>query len=375
MIMQRTVRVQPGMFGVLAFLLASSVAGPAVAQGSIPQTQTAGLSTSHETKLGFSQGSFFAAPIPSQSPTFGAGLTIVGGYLFKADEDSKNSFLGGGAFRTTNGSEGYGLAASVAWDSNRWQATVFGGTVEVNYDLFVLGDAIPISQEGDLVQMEFLYGFTPDLATGLGLRYLNTSIERETGGILPDWADRDLDLKIASYGWLFDRDTRDDTFYPTTGSSLSISAYQNEILDTERDYQKGVILADYYLNPLPRGVVAMRLALCQVSDETPFFDSCSLGGTDNFRGFSVTEHLGEQLVSFQGAYRGLIGDRFGYAVFAGAGQVNNRFDDTRREGINYAGGVGARYRLTKDFPLDLSVDVALNDDREETVYVYVGQRF
>jgi outer membrane protein assembly factor BamA len=372
MTMQITLGAPLALVGLCLTVL---TVGPVHAQGSIPQSPTAGLPTSHESKLGFSQGSFFAAPIPSLSPTFGTGLTIVGGYLFKADEESKNSFLGGGAYRTTNGSEGYGLAASIALDSNRWQATIFGGTVEVNYDLFVLGEAIPISQEGDLAQMELLYGFTPELASGLGFRYLNTSITRESGGILPNWADRDAELKIASYGWLFDWDRRNDSFYPTTGSNLGFSLYQNEILDTDRDYQKAVLLFDYYLSPLPRGVIATRLALCQVSDGTPFFDACSLGGTDSFRGFSVTEHLGEQLASFQAAYRGLIGDRFGYAVFAGAGQVNTRFDLSRDDNLNYAGGVGVRYRLTEKFPLDLSADVALNDDREETFYVYVGQRF
>jgi hypothetical protein len=356
---------------VSAFLAASPVFG----QSSIPEGPSAGLPTTHETKLGFSQGSFFAAPIPSQSPTFGTGLALGGGYLFKADDLSKTSFLGGGVYKTSNGSQGYGLAASVAFDSNRWQAAVFAGQLEVFYDLFILGEPLPIKQAGQVVDVQLRYGFTSQLSLGLGARYLETTVESEAGIDLPGIINLDNDLSILSYGLLAGWDRRDDSIYPTTGSNLAFSAYQNEIKNSGRDYQKAVLLADYYTNVFSRGVIAARLAGCKATDGTPFFDLCSLGGTDAFRGFSVTENLGDELLSLQLAYRGLLGDRFGYAVFVGTGQVNTRFSNIEGDKTRYAGGVGARYRLTKKFPLDFSVDVSVNDEGQEYVYIYVGQRF
>jgi outer membrane protein assembly factor BamA len=356
-------------------LCAFFVATPVFGQSSLPESPSAGLPTTHETKLGFTQGSFFAAPIPSESPTFGTGLALGGGYLFQADEMSKTSFIGGGAYKTSNGSQGYGFATSVAFDSNRWQATVFAGELEVFYDLFILGEPIPIKQEGQLVDVQLRYGFTPQMSLGLGARYLETTVEAQTGLDLPDIIDRDTGLSILSYGILADWDRRDDSIYPTSGSNLAFSAYQNEIENSGRDYQKAVLLADYYTSVFSRGVIAARLAGCTATDGTPFFDLCSLGGTDAFRGFSITQNLGEDLLSLQVAYRGLIGERFGYAVFMGAGQVTTRLSAVEGDKTRYAGGIGARYRLTEKFPLDFSVDVSINDESEEFVYIYVGQRF
>jgi hypothetical protein len=38
-------------------------------------------------------------------------------------------------------------------------------------------------------------------------------------------------------------------------------------------------------------------------------------------------------------------------------------------------GLGARLRVSKKFPVDFSVDVAVNREDEATTYVYLGQRF
>ncbi|NRB00392.1 MAG: hypothetical protein HRU32_11320 [Rhodobacteraceae bacterium] len=137
-----------------------------------------------------------------------------------------------------------------------------------------------------------------------------------------------------------------------------------------------MITFDAYYPVIADNVVAGRLAACSATEDAPFFDSCALGAQDAFRGFSVTENIGQDLTSLQLSWRGRFGEsRFGYELFAGSGRVFRGFPGSGEPRYRSAGGVGVKYRLTKDFPLDLALDVAFNDVGEQFAYIYVGQRF
>ncbi len=328
-----------------------------------------------EESLGFGNGSFLALPIPSNDPNFGTGLLLAVGYLFKADAESKSSFIAGGAFKTSNGSLGGGLAADLSFAANRWQASVFLGKVEAYYDLDAFRNPIPLRQDGTLGLLKLGYGITPDTTIGLGFRYLDTTITADGEQALPGEIAGDANMEIASVGALVEHDTRDDNFYPTTGRKLSFDVYQNEVLSTSREYHRAILKLDAFASINANSVLAGRFTACSASDTSPYFDSCSIGGTDGFRGFSITENIGDQLVSVQGSWRGRLGDRFGYEVFGGAGRIwYERFQEDDRS-VRFAGGVGLRYRLTRNFPIDLGIDGTLNDAGEATAYLRVGQAF
>lgn len=157
---------------------------------------------------------------------------------------------------------------------------------------------------------------------------------------------------------------------------MTLDAYQGEITgEVGSDYSKAVLQGSYFRPGFRAGdVLGMTATGCLASDKAPFFDACSIGLTDGFRGFSVTEYIGESLISAQVEYRGRIGgSRFGYVAFAGAASVGGT--QTSSAGSHGAVGVGARYRLSKDFPVDFSVDATLNTDGEELYYIFVGQAF
>ena len=121
-------------------------------------------------------------------------------------------------------------------------------------------------------------------------------------------------------------------------------------------------------------VLAFSATGCLASNTAPFFDTCSIGLTDGLRGFSVTEYIGESLISAQIEYRGRFsGSRLGYVAFAGASSVGGT--QTSSSGIHGAVGVGARYRLSQDFLVDYAVDATLNSDGETLLYVFIGQAF
>ena len=99
----------------------------------------------------------------------------------------------------------------------------------------------------------------------------------------------------------------------------------------------------------------------------------ALGGTDAMRGFNVTRFLDLSMLSAQVELRGRLTERLGAVAFAGTGAVGESLDALDSNGM--AAGLGVRYRVSKKFPVEFAVDVASNDEDEQTLYIYVGQRF
>lgn len=334
--------------------------------------------TQPATRTGIKDGAFIAVPIPFSNPTIGSGLILGAGYLFTSQGASKPSGLGVGALRSDNGSEVYGGQLSFASQDNRWLFSALFGTAHLNYDLYTRFDKLPLRQEGDLARLTLAYGVTPELSFGGTLRYLDTTINLDRPGRppLPGLLIRDSDLKLANVGITAQWDRRNDALYPTMGTDLYFEASHGSLLDGRtRTYNKAYFTFDMYHSLSESGVVAARLAGCATSEDTPFFDKCSLGGTDAFRGFSATEYLADRLASVQFEYRQVVTERLGAVVFAGSGWTGSGLGSLNEGGAHSAAGVGLRYRVSKKYPVDLSIDGSTNNQGDDLLYIYVGQRF
>lgn len=330
---------------------------------------------SRDDAVGVRNGSFVAVPLPFNDPTFGTGLALGGGYLFKTDEGSNTSFVGLAGLGTNSGSYGGALAGNLSFDENRLNASLYLGAVDLNYDLFVGGTPRNITQESLGFFGEFRYGFSKSLSAGITMRYLDTRLSRDDARSLPDEISNLKESVLGTMGVVVQWDTRDDNFYPTQGTFAAFDlSMTDEYGGLARTYEKATLELAHHWPVGKRGVFAARVAGCHTGQDVPFFDSCLLGGPQGIRGFSMFEFYGDQLASLQGEYRGRIGERFGYVAFAGMGEVQ-RTSISLDSGVGYAGGVGLRYQVSKDFDLDLSLDVTLNDQNEELLYLYVGQAF
>lgn len=351
---------------------------PIAAQTQIGERSLSTAAEIDDTTIGFRAGSFVAAPIPLKNPTLGSGLILGAGYLFDIDEGSDTSFFGLAGFRTDNGSQGYGLAGNFALSNNRWKFGFLAGEVDVFYDLYLLNLPVPLRQSGSLINFDGSYGFTPHISAGLDMRYLETTISLDLfdGTVLPDALIEDANLALFNLGLTFDVDYRDDTIFPTSGTHLDFSHTGGWTVEGQsRAYRKTVAKLDYYQPVFNKSVLAVRLAGCAATEDAPFYDQCSLGGTDSFRGYASTKFIDQNLLSAQIEFRAQVSDRIGLALFGGAGSVSESFGNLTQSDRNYAAGLGARYRLSKKFPLDFAVDGAINADDEKTIYIYVGQRF
>jgi hypothetical protein len=366
-----------GLVGTGGLAIAAALSPSyAVSQSPIHQSTLDHSTHTAEKPVGLSNGSFIAAPIPIQNPTVGTGLALGGGYLFTLDEESQASFIGIGGFRTNNESNGYAVGGKLNFGEGRWTVKASAGYADLTYDLFVGDVPFGINQTGAIAQASLAYGVTKAFSVGLELGYVESEIGPGNAPNLPEDIQLAFGISTGTADLLLQYDSRNDTIYPTTGLNGSLSVGRGTILDgPSRDFQRGLAKLGFFVPVSESGVVAGQLAMCNVDRETPFFLSCSLGGSDAFRGYSSTQNIDDALASFQIAFRGLVGKRFGYAVFAGTGRVARTLGDLSSAPDLSAAGLGARYRLSRKFPVDFSVDVAVNLDEEVTTYVYVGQRF
>lgn len=358
---------------ILALALSS---GSGLAQTSLYEETLDVVPGGEAGEIGFRSGEFIAAPIPFSNPTIGDGLAVGGAWLFYSDPTSSTSSIGLGGFKTDNGSQGLAFAADLNFSRNRFLVSLLAGEVDLEYDFKAGSFAIPLKQTGELYKAQFSYGFSEKFSLGFGVQYAETEISTSFGGALPPEISASLDLEVFKYGLAAMWDDRNSDLYPTSGSLVKFDAFQGEVTGRiGRDYQKAVLQGSHF-QPVSadKGVLALSGTLCHASKSAPFFDSCSIGLTDNLRGFSVTEYIGETLISAQAEYRGRINNgRFGYVAFLGAGSVTGT--RTSDAGVHTAAGLGIRYRLSRTLPVDFSVDATINSDDETLYYIYVGQSF
>jgi hypothetical protein len=365
-------RIIPG--AALATFLSVSVAqadpfADDMVSGSLDDART------DDTLIGFGNGSVVVAPVPFKNVLIGAGLVLGGGYLFNIDEGSDTSILGFGVMRSDNGTNAYGLGGKFVWDENRWQVSASLGQAEGFYDLYVAGTPVPVRQTGDVVNLSVLRGLNSDLLFGGSMRYLDTTLGYDRSGTgLPPLPEGHLE--VGTFSLLAKWDTRDDDFSARNGHLLDGALTYGQILNASgRGYSKAVVTYNHYLPIGDTNSIAMRFASCATSNDTPFFDQCSLGGMDGFRGFSPTEFLDDALLSAQGEYRHQFSNRFSGVAFAGFGNTGSSLGAIGDTDVRYAGGLGVRFQLSEKFKAVFSVDMSYNDRKEDLLYIYVGQRF
>jgi outer membrane protein assembly factor BamA len=329
-----------------------------------------------ESDIGFRQGSIVAAPIPFESPAIGSGLALGGAYLFRNDTLSDSSSLGFGGFKTSNDSQAFGVGLNLAWDEDRWTVRFLAADASLNYDLFVLGQPLPVSQSLTGGSLQVKHRAAGNWSLGGSVDYGTYTLRSRLASALPSIFDRDRNLEIARVSILTEYDTRDDSIFPTQGAFFSARLTRGEIVGLDRSgYTKAVVSMSGYRTLWQDSVFALHAVACETGDAAPFFDSCSLGASDNFRGFVSTEFIDTGLASLQAEFRGRLTGRLGYVIFAGAGAVGDGFANALGQDFLTAGGVGLRYRLSKSFPVDYAIDYAANERGENLLYVSVGQRF
>ena len=323
------------------------------------------------------RGEFVIAPIPVINPTLGNGMALGVGYLYHLHDDdagSPPSLTGAGGFRTSNGSRGGVIAQKFVLRQNKYRLLLVGGRANIHYNFFGIGadagDAnrsIPIEVTGK--------GFLIDASMRVfgrhwfaGVRYywmrstVNVDRSNITGDRFPNGPlvpELDLELRSAGLGPTLEYDSRPDSFYPRAGSQFRFQgSFHGRAVGGRRVYETYQAFYNKYYSLGPRQVLAAHVAGCYATGSVPFYDLCILGQSKDLRGYEVGRYIDRVMIASQAEYRLELRKRFGAVAFFGAGEVARRWSSLRTDALKPGGGVGLRFRLTKENHINLRVDYA-----------------
>jgi hypothetical protein len=345
--------------------------------GAVPTADGAGIADSASKSK---RGEFVVAPLPIINPTVGNGLALGVGYLYHLDkEDTKSppSITGIGGFRTSNGTRGGILAQKFVLQQNKYRLLLVGGRANIHYNFFGigadagdLGVSIPIEVTGK--------GFLLDASMRVfgkhwfaGLRYYimrstvnvdRSAVTSEGPGLFPgrpQIPQIDVALRTAGLGPTLEYDSRSDSFYPRSGEQFRLqTSFHGRAVAGHRKYETYQAFYNKYYSLAPRQVLAARVSGCYTTGSVPFYDLCILGLSKDIRGYDVGRYIDRVMIASQAEYRLELKKRIGAVAFFGAGEVARRWSNLRTDALKPGGGVGLRFRLTKESHINLRVDYA-----------------
>lgn len=216
------------------------------------------------------------------------------------------------------------------------------------------------------------------LYAGLGYEYQHTRIrETEDDGLIDTGSLRGRDGGITSAAVaLINWDTRDNTFFPASGSYHQLTAALNDgALGSDFDYQRYVVDLRRYVALGQRQVLAIQGIALLTDGAPPFYALPRFGGQNVMRGYYEGRFRDRNLVAMQAEYRVLpVLGRFGLVGFAGLGDINEELNDFRLNELKYSLGGGVRFLLSPEEKITLRLDFGVGEDTSG-FYITLGEAF
>lgn len=126
---------------------------------------------------------------------------------------------------------------------------------------------------------------------------------------------------------------------------------------------------------LGKATWANRLYLEQVWGAAPFFDLALYGGDAIARGFFYGRYRTSAFSTLQSEYRAGIYRKWGFTCFAGLGNLDNRVDQFRQQGLKWNAGLGLRFQVDPAERTNLRLDYAVGSQGSSGFYISFGEVF
>ena len=321
------------------------------------------------------------APIPTLDPSQGLGVMVVGQYIFKSPDQAAgtpSSILAVGGMYTAQHSWGAFGGYMGHWQDDLWRPVVGGGHVDVNYDYYGNGNqlaehdrSVPVSQQASFGMVQLQRRILPHLYAGLRVGLSATEVSSpgidDPPLVLPPLSH---DVTTTSGGLVAQWDSRDNQFFPTSGTQASFSAILNHGDDP---YQVYKLEWNGYYGLGDRTVIAARVYLQATGGDAPFYALASFGAHNDLRGYKSGKYRDRDMFATQVEWRQKLGGRWGFVVFAGAGEVVPGFDELNASDLLFSAGAGLRFQLAKSHPVNFRLDWAYGD--ASALYLGVGEAF
>ena len=171
-------------------------------------------------------------------------------------------------------------------------------------------------------------------------------------------------------------DSRDSTLSARSGLYYELSfLVSGSFLGSDYDYARFTLDANHYVSITDTQTLAVEVFVDAMAGDVPFNQLAQLGGVFRMRGFYEGQYRDKTYVMTQVEYRFMpLFWRIGGVLFAGLGEVAERWRDFSFDGLKWAVGAGLRYALSVEERIYIRVDVGVGPDTWG-LYVNVREAF
>lgn len=330
------------------------------------------------------KANFVVLPIPQSSPVLGFGVTLIGMALYNPNNSDRPWVTGVGAMKAGS-SHVVGVMQQANLMQNRLR--LLAGYMRADLDLRFYGigaaagdrdSSIPLNQSGRGGVVQALYQVGNHWFAGLRYQnmHMKSSIDLSRTPLLGTViSEADLRLRTASLGPAFEYDSRDDSFYPTKGVSAKANLnFFSPNVGSDVSFRHLSASWNQYWRYSSNTVVAARVSGCAVGGQVPFTNLCMYGMNNDLRGYSTGQYRDRAMITAQTEMRWRLSPRWGIVAFVGAGAIGPSFAELPSQKILPSIGGGLRWQASKDYKLNISIDVAFTKGNN-AVYLYAGEAF
>ncbi len=231
---------------------------------------------------------------------------------------------------------------------------------------------------------EILKGITDCLFVGLQVDASYYEIENIENPLDNQLAQLNGSVEGANGGWcngvgpVVSFDSRNNVVYPSTGW-YAVASHLNYGSFTASDYRFGTTTLDVRRFIAIEGenqVLAVQGYFNSVYGDIPFYKLSSVGGKRLLRGIGHPyKYLGRHAWMTQAEYRRYIWWRLGAVVFAGAGNVFDRFSSSAFEKVHVMTGAGLRFRALPKEALNIRLDYGVTNRGDHAIFFTIREAF
>ena len=221
----------------------------------------------------------------------------------------------------------------------------------------------------------------PDLFAGPKLRWnrvYDISVEEPENNTASDAGDNAVgETTLAGIGFSVRQDRRSSIATPAQGRYLELTAmFYPDISGATHPHSSWRMDARRYvdLSGDQSQVLAFHFRSQLTTGQLPFREYALLGGREIMRGYYEGRFRDSNSAQIQAEFRRHAWWRIGFAVFAAAGEVWNRFEDFHLNNPKFSAGAGLRFDLNPDDTTNLRIDYGISP-HGGGLYITIGEAF
>ncbi len=330
---------------------------------------------------------FLPVPIIVTDPSVGNGGGVALAFFHRPGSDSEGAgaergrekmitpdIYGGGALRTSNGSQAYGMGASLHFDEDRWRYR--GGLAKASFNLgfYTPGALLPEQKIEYNVDglMSFQQGFRRlgdrDLYLGLAWIYMDLDLGFDVESDRDRFQPHELSRRSSGLGLSLQYDTRDNPFTPSSGwlGMIEGNAYLPGI-GSDATFQSYRGHAYGYWPWGAHLVLGGRADARWANGDIPFYRLPYI----DLRGIGSARYQDTRAAVLETELRWNMSRRWALIGFLGAGRTWGRHNSFGEGASRVAKGTGIRYLIARQLGLHVGLDYAWGPE-DDTFYVQVG---